>query len=88
MTKGYTISYFLALFGNSRARQFSTASDVYSFVSPRLGVSSVRATVLNKWLGKQTNAIVSGSGRFASYGSTPRARLMKALRNRKNTGSV
>lgn len=88
MTKGYTLNYFLGLFGNSRSRQLENVDAVYSFVSPRFGYFSTRAVVLDTWLGDQTNAIVRGTGRFSTYGRTPRARLIKALRNRKTTGTV
>jgi hypothetical protein len=88
MTKGYTLSYFLNLLGNSRARQLTNKDSVYSFVSPRFGFNSVRAVVLDTWLGGKTTQIVNGTGRFSNYGSTPRARLLKALRNRKVTGAV
>lgn len=87
-TKGYTISYFLGLFEGSRSRQLPNKNAVYSFISPKLGAKSVRAAVLNKWLECRTTAIVDGTGQFATYGSTPRARLLKALKNRKKTGSV
>lgn len=90
MTKGYTLSYFLNLLGNSRARQLTDAAAVYAFVSPRFAENSVRAEVLDSWLGgtRNTYAIVKGTGRFSNYGSTPRSRLLKALRNRKTTGEV
>lgn len=87
-TKGYTISYFVSLFSSTRGRTLTSASAVYTFVSPRLGAQSTRAKVLNTWLGNQTNNIINGTGKFSSYGATPRARILKALRNRKANGSV
>ena len=88
MTKGYTISYFLGLFGNVRSRSLTSTDAVYSFVSPRFGYNSTRAFVLDTWLGGKTTQIVNGTGRFSTYGATPRARLLKALRNRKQNGVV
>ena len=86
-TKGYTLQYFIDLFTNTTTRQLSTNS-VYNVVSPRKGVTSVRAEVLDNWLSYNTTNIANGTGSFASYGKTPRARLLKALRNRKNNGTV
>lgn len=90
MTKGYTLNYFVNLFNSTGSKSISNAKEVYTFVSPRLGFNSVRGVVLDQWLGgvKNTRAIANGTGRFSTYGSTPRARLLKALRNRKTTGSV
>jgi hypothetical protein len=88
MTKGYTLSYFLGLFSTVRSRSLPNTDAVYNFVSPRFGFYSTRALVLDTWLGGSTKQIVNGTGRFANYGRTPRARLIKALRNRKVTGSV
>lgn len=86
-TKGYTLNYFLKLFNGTSNRAISS-NGVYGVVSPLLGSSSVRATVLNTWLGNKTSQIANGTGKFASYGTTPRARILKALRNRKVNGSV
>jgi hypothetical protein len=86
-TKGYTLSYFLKLF-NSTSNRAISSNGVYGVVSPLLGSTSVRATVLNTWLGNKTTQITNGTGKFASYGTTPRARILKALRNRKTTGSI
>jgi hypothetical protein len=88
MTKGYTLNYFVNLISTSRSRQLTTTQAVYSFVSPRFGYNSTRALVLDTWLGYNTREIVNGDGRFANYGKTPRARLLKALRNRKANGFV
>lgn len=81
-TKGYTISYFINLFSGVRSNTI-TSKGVFNIVSPRLGATSVRALVLNTWLNGSTTAIVNGTGKFASYGATPRARLLKALKLRK-----
>jgi hypothetical protein len=88
MTKGYTLNYFVNLFTSSRSRQLNSTKAVYNFVSPRFGYNSTRAVVLDAWLGDNTTQIVNGTGRFSTYGTTPRARILKALRNRKTTGQV
>lgn len=82
MTKGYTISYFIKLFSSTRNRVI-VSKGLFDTVSPRFGSTSVRAQVLNKWLGGKASSIVNGTGKFASYGETPRARLLKALKLRK-----
>lgn len=85
MSKGYTISYFVNVFSNTR--QVANTS-VYAAVSPRFGHASVKARALDAWLDNQTLSIARGQGRFASFGKTPRARLLKALRLRKRNGSL
>ena len=81
-TKGYTINYFINLFTDVTNSQLAN-NGVYSTVSPRKGVTSVRAAVLNDLLNGNTRNVVNGTGRFSSFGSTPRARILKALRLRK-----
>ena len=87
MTKGYTIQYFIDLFDGTTSRQLNR-NGVYNVVSPRRGYDSVRAEVLDFWLGNQTTNIVKGHGKFATFGASPRSRLLKALRLRKTNGSV
>lgn len=86
ITKGYTINYFLGLFGNVRNRNLKNLDKVYSSVSPRFGFKSIRAMVLDQLLDYNTSYIFHGVGKFSTYGKTPRARLLKALRNRKTNG--
>jgi hypothetical protein len=87
MSKGYTINYFVTALKNVSATTVARQG-VYNTVSPRFGSASVKSCALDYWLGYNTDSIVRGSGRFASYGKTARARLLTALRNRKTTGSV
>ena len=87
MSKGYTISYFVKVLKNAKVSSF-TKTSVYNIVSPRDGALSVKAGALDTWLGHQTSSISLGTGRFASYGKTSRARLLFALKNRKMTGSI
>lgn len=85
-TKGYTISYFIKVLSSTTNTQLRNG--VSSVLSPRKGATSVKVRVLNSLLSGNTSAILNGTGRFASYGSTPRGRLLTALRNRKRNGSV
>jgi hypothetical protein len=86
-TKAYTIQYFIDLFEGTTSRNL-TRHGVYNVVSPRKGYDSVRAEVLDYWLGNQTNFIVNGTGKFSTFGASQRSRLLKALRLRKTNGSV
>ena len=87
MSKGYTLSFFINTLTNATTRQV-TNQGVYDVVSPLGGVFSVKADALDTWLGYNTGAIARGEGRFATYGKSSRARLLTALRNRKNTGNI
>jgi hypothetical protein len=87
MSKGYTINYFVNVFTNTTNTQIAR-NGVYNTVSPRNGYASVKAGALDRFLQGQTYAIANGTGVFASFGKTPRARLLKALRNRKRYGTV
>lgn len=86
MSKGYTLQYFINTFKNTR--KVDGGDGVYLTVSPRFGYFSVKAEALDTWLQGETGDIVSGRGRFASYGKTARARVLRALNNRKNSGLV
>lgn len=90
-TKGYTLNYFINTFSNLTPRQVgNTLGQVYNAVSPTLGGSSVRSYALDNWFGTPATleAVVTGQGTFANYGKTARARVLKALRNRKRFGTV
>ena len=86
MTKGYTLNYFIGAISNVSDKAL-VSNGVYSAISPRRGSDSVKALMLDVWLGHKTSQIVSGKGNFKSFGKTPRARLLKALRLRKKNGS-
>jgi hypothetical protein len=64
------------------------SNGVYNVVAPRFGESSVKAETLDFFLNGNTNAILDGTGTFASLGKTPRARLLKALRLRQTNGFI
>lgn len=87
MSKGYTLNYFINTFTSTTAAAVSREG-VYRTVSPRLGFNSVASYQLDKWLEGQTQEIANGTGDFSSYGKTSRARILRALRNRKNTGTI
>ncbi|CAM6003853.1 unnamed protein product [Sphagnum balticum] len=47
-----------------------------------------RAAALEEFLGHSTAEINDGAPAYKSLGKTPRARVLRALRNRKRTGAV
>jgi hypothetical protein len=65
-----------------------TETGPYYAVSPRKGVFSEKSYALDTWLNDQTESIFAGEGKFAAYGKTPKARLLKALKNRKVNGFI
>ena len=87
MSKGYTINFFVTALKSVNANTVARQG-VYNVVSPRFGAFSTKADALDSWLGYNTSAISRGEGRFASYGKTARARLLTALKNRKENGAV
>jgi len=89
MSKGYTINFFVNAFTGVTNKQIVTTG-VYGAVSPRYGFNSVKAKALDNFLGGlgRAKAIAEGSGSYANLGKTPRTRLLRALRNRKNSGTV
>lgn len=87
MSKGYTINYFITTLKNTSTSMVAKKG-VYNVIAPRYGALSLKANALNIWLNGETFAIVKGVGKFASYGKTARTRLLTALKNRKNTGTV
>jgi hypothetical protein len=87
MSKGYTISFFMSALQSVNSRKVTEAGPYYT-VSPRKGVFSEKSLALDTWLNGQTEQVFQGNGKFAAYGKTPKARLLKALKNRKVNGSI
>jgi hypothetical protein len=87
MSKGYTINFFVNTLVNATNSQINK-NGIFNVVSPRLGVNSVKAETLNNFLGGQAASIAYGTGKFAVLGKTPRTRLLKALKLRKQFGYV
>jgi hypothetical protein len=87
LSKGYTISYFMTALQNANSKKVTETGPYYA-VSPRKGVFSEKSYALDTWLNDQTESIFAGKGRFANYGKTPKARLLKALKNRKVNGVI
>jgi hypothetical protein len=87
MSKGYTLQYFINTFSNATVNQVNK-NGAYLTVSPRLGYFSVKADALDTWLDDSVDAISEGRGHFSTYGKTPRARLLTALRNRQTRGRI
>ena len=87
MSKGYTINFFINVIKNTKSRAV-TSDNVYNVVAPRYGQFSVKSEALDYWLNFNTADISEGRGRFSTYGKTPRARLLTALKNRKVKGTI
>lgn len=87
MHKGYTINYFINLVEGATNQQI-TGNGIASIVSPRLGNKSQAVSALNSYLSGSLSAVVNGTKGFNSFGKTPRARLLKALRTRKTYGTL
>jgi hypothetical protein len=87
MSKGYTINYYTNLFKSASPRNL-TPTNLPNFVSPVYGSSSVKFSQLDGFLGGNIFEIARGHGDFASFGKTPRARILKALSLRKKHGFV
>ena len=49
---------------------------------------NTKAEALQDFLGNEVEAINDGDNTYFELGSTPRGRILRALRNRKRTGSV
>ncbi len=87
MTNVYTIPFLIDYVKGTTLSDWNavtTASRVNfaSVISPIGGASSIKVKTLNTLLGGNLKAVVHGTGTFASFGITPRARLLKALRLR------
>jgi hypothetical protein len=79
--KGYTLVNLINFFSNTTNAQWKNS-----------GVAAVAGTpgreaALASFLGTPTS-IAAGTGSYARLGATPRGRILRALRNRKRTGSV
>ncbi len=85
MHKGYTINYFIGLVQGTTNSQIA-ATGITNLVSPKLGSQSQAVSALNSLLEGKLTPIVNGTRGFATFGVTPRARLLKALRTRKKLG--
>jgi hypothetical protein len=84
-TNAYTINSLISEI-SSVPSSVSTVSSLAQTLSPRAGTRSVKLRVLNSYLNGRLNSLVTGrSGR--NLGSSARARILGALRVRKNRGS-
>jgi len=87
MTNAYTIPFLIdfvrgTTLGDWNAATSSSRVNFASVISPIGGASSIKIKTLDTLLGGNLKAVVHGTGTFASFGKTPRARLLKALRLR------
>jgi hypothetical protein len=80
-SKGYTLNYFISIIRSANSKVLS--ENVARAVSPRVGASSVKFETLQTWLSGKAYDIAVGNHKFSKLGSTPRARLLKALKARK-----
>jgi hypothetical protein len=83
-TKAYTLSMFLKQVARIPQASARTTQDVVRALSPRKGQNSVKIVVLNRFLNGKLFSILNGSN---ASGASPKARLLNALKVRKNTGS-
>lgn len=83
-TKKYTISLLINEVSSLKTSQVSSIETLAITLSPRAGRNSAKFFALNQYLNGNLSSIFAGKGTFKSYGKTPRARVLNALRNRKN----
>ncbi len=86
MTKGYTIAFFVREIQKMKitAKTLKEKHGVYKALSPRRGYWSLKAILLDVWTQGNVDEIIAGrTARAKKLGKTPKARLLKALANRK-----
>lgn len=84
MSKGYTITFFINEL-TTKVKGKKTAGSIVDAISPTYGKSSVKFSTLNNFVGN-FDAVANGTGKYAGFGKTPKARLLKALKLRKKFG--
>ena len=85
MGNHYYPQYFINTLGGFTARQLGNSTSTFvGTIAPVKGRNSVKVKSLNTMLGGQLNNIIAGTGEFGGFGRTARARVLKALRLRKN----
>ncbi len=85
-TKAYTLSMFLKQVSKIPQANSRTTPDVVRALSPRKAQDSVKIQVLNRFLNGKLFSVLNGASSVVD-GATPKARLLNALKVRKNTGS-
>lgn len=85
-TKKYTIASLIREISALRV-QVSNSRQLAMAISPRTGIASAKFRVLNGLLNNRLNSVISGAGSYAYLGATPKARVVRALRNRKSNGA-
>jgi hypothetical protein len=86
-TKAYTLNALIRQVASITRSNAQSADTVMRALSPRKApTSSVKLQVLNRFLNGKLSSVLSGRNSAVS-GSTAKARLLNALRVRKNTGS-
>lgn len=87
-TKAYTLSRLIKEVSGISRRQGQSATGIYSALSPVLGATSVKFFVMNQFLNGQLEAVLRNHSSVSSLtgrASTPRARLLNALKARKKS---
>lgn len=84
-SKAYTLNSLIQEVTSVSRYQGQTASGLIAALSPRRAASSVKFRAINSYLNGKLNRVLQGT--TTVRGSTPRARLLNALRYRKNTGN-
>jgi len=94
MTNAYTIPFLTSFVQGTTLSNWNSVTgsgfiDYASVLSPVGGVDSLKIQAFNNLFGGRATvkAIIHGTGNFGSYGITPRARLLKALKLR-STGVI
>lgn len=82
-TKAYTISLLINEVSSLSASKIDSFNTLATYLSPRAGAKSAKVQVLNSFLGGKLRTVASSN----QYGSNVKARVLKALKARKNNGS-
>lgn len=84
VTNKYTINLLMSEVQSLTSSQVSSFDSIVEALSPRAGVRSAKIAALSSYVGGSVARVLGNT----SLGRTPRARLLKALRNRKTSGSA
>lgn len=82
-TKAYTLNRLIAEVSSLNTRKVTSVNTLAAFLSPVRGAQSAKFQVLNSFL----NGSLTSIARNANYGTTVKARVLKALKARKRYGS-
>jgi len=91
MSKGYTLVYFIKMFQDIPTHLIVTADKVGKksktveghLAHKKTGLPTAKSTVLYDFLYGHVNEIAEGKYNYSTLGKTPKTRLLKALKLRK-----